>query len=108
MSDERDPTENYHRGNRASRDAFSGTPSSVRAKQRTVIREWFFSRAEDGGTSDECEQALGIIHQACSARITELKRDGGLIPTGARRKTRSGRGATVLVSPPYYIAKEGE
>lgn len=52
--------------------------------------------AVDGATCDEVEQWLDMPHQTASARITELKAQGKLIDSGARRRTRSGRLAAVL------------
>lgn len=43
-------------------------------------------------TCEEVENATGLSHQTCSARFSELKRDGLIEPT-KRRKTRSGRWA---------------
>jgi hypothetical protein len=60
-------------------------------------------RGYDGATSDEAEVALGLTHQACSARFTELKRDVQITSAG-RRRTRSGRMAGVYVDaelPPF-------
>ncbi len=45
-------------------------------------------------TCDECEVALGISHQTCSAAINKLMRLGFIVATGSR-KTRSGRVARV-------------
>ena len=46
----------------------------------------------DDYTCEEMEFLTGLSHQTCSARFSELKRDGLIEPT-KRRKTRSGRWA---------------
>ena len=51
-----------------------------------------------GATCDEVEQALGVTHQSCSARIWDLHRKGDLIRTTSKRPTRSGRNAYVYVA----------
>jgi hypothetical protein len=55
------------------------------------------SKAE-GMTCFEVEQTLDMKHQTCSARISDLKREGRLIDTGRRRATTSAT-AMVLVVP---------
>lgn len=46
-------------------------------------------------TCDECEVALDMRHQTCSARIREMKVRGLIVDTDERRPTRSGRSAAV-------------
>jgi predicted transcriptional regulator len=50
--------------------------------------------SKDGRTCDEIEDITGLPHQSCSARISELKRDG-LIKKVGTRPTRSGCQAAV-------------
>lgn len=54
-----------------------------------------------GATTDELEAALGMSHQTCSARVNGLAERGAIADSGARRKTRSGRRATVYVASEY-------
>lgn len=54
-------------------------------------------RGVDGSTSDECEAALGLTHQCCSARFNQLAKLGVITLSGEARKTRSGRKAGVYV-----------
>jgi Fic family protein len=91
-----DITQNYHRGN----------PESVEAKRRSRfnaerdrirILRLVGMRGEDGLTCDEAERLLGLSHQTCSARFSELKRDKLLAATGRLRPTRSGVKARVMV-----------
>lgn len=58
-------------------------------------------RGTTGGTCDELEQAMGLSHQTCSARIRELNMKNRIVDSGLRRKTRSGRDAIV------WFATEG-
>lgn len=48
-----------------------------------------------GLTSDECEVLLGMPHQTCSARFTELKNSRHIQWAGKTRMTRQGRQARV-------------
>lgn len=41
-------------------------------------------------TCDEAVVALGINYQTCSGRFAELKKDGLIVESGARRPTRTG------------------
>lgn len=54
----------------------------------------------DGATDDECEQALGMLHQNASARRRGLVLKGLVVDSGRTRKTRSGRSATVWIVRP--------
>lgn len=92
---EPDICERRHKGNPESREAHKRVSRSGRAAaDRVKILEWIERRGD--GTCDEAEIDLGLPHQSCSARFSELKRDGRLIPTGEKRKTRSGTLAAVM------------
>lgn len=93
---EPDITRNYHGGNPESEAAFESAPAEERRRQRARVLAHIRSRGLAGATSDETEVALGLTHQACSARFTEAKRDGQIVKTG-RRATRSGRMAGVFI-----------
>lgn len=88
MSD-RDITENFHGGNERSKEAHAFI-KPTKAAQRARVLEAIKKAGPDGLTSDEAEVLLGMSHQACSARFTELRAEGRLRCVG-RRKTRSGR-----------------
>lgn len=91
------------------RNNHGGNPESVKADRSTNknrdcqrVLDVLRLRGQHGATCDEVETALGLSHQTCSARCAELLRDGAVIRKAAgvgyeRRKTRSGRGAAVLV-----------
>jgi hypothetical protein len=52
---------------------------------------------------EEAERLLGMRHQTCSARFSEMKRDGLLVVTGERRKTSTGCRADVLALSRFAI-----
>ncbi len=69
-------------------DSIKGVAVSLRLK---VFR--YIERAP--ATCDEIEEGLGMRHQTASARIRDLAKLDILEDSGHRRKTRSGRLATV-------------
>lgn len=79
---------NRHKGNENSTAANATTN---KGRDRTRILEYLDS--VDDATCDETEVALGMNHQTCSARFSELKRDKK-IEAVTKRKTRSGCAAT--------------
>jgi len=97
--DSDDITRNFHGGN----------PESVIAKElsrKTAERDrgWITRlttrMGQYGITCDEAERMLGLSHQTCSARFSELKRDGILLPTLFTRRTRHNAPARVMVVAP--------
>lgn len=60
---------------------------------------WLYQQGAQGGTADECEEALDLCPQTGSARFSELTQSGRIVRTDRRRKTRRGRGAAVHVHP---------
>jgi response regulator of citrate/malate metabolism len=115
VSRDDDITRHYHGGNEYSRAAHEHTPAEIRATERRRVQD-HIERCADGATCDEVELRLGISHQTCSARITELKRDEqiGWIK-GDRRATRTGRSAQVyrkgeglIVPAEVPVGQQGE
>lgn len=94
---DKDPTVNYHGGDPNSAEAWDSVKGITGRLRRRVYR--LIAEAPDGLTSDEAEVITGLPHQTCSARFTELKRDG-LIVSFSRRQTRSGVPAAVYVPTP--------
>ena len=94
-----DPTANYHGGNRESVEAHESIAPRKRILRTQVVAYVAGREFAGGATVDEIEQGLGLTHQTVSARVTEAKARGELVPTGYRRKTRSGRYAAVLKAP---------
>ena len=54
--------------------------------------------APEGLTADEAAERLNLSILSIRPRVTELKADGLIIPSCARRKNASGRNAIVWVS----------
>jgi hypothetical protein len=90
MSD--DITRNYHRGDPNSEDAFNAVPGKKRARDRYRILGWI--RDHGPATCEQVEDGVGLSHQTCSARISELRRSAHLVEVG-RGRTRSGRSARI-------------
>ena len=76
-----------HGGNAESVEANRGTN-----KERDAARILLFLESYGDTTCDRAESILGLSHQTCSARFSDLKKEGLIEPT-TRRKTRSGRWA---------------
>lgn len=68
---------------------FSTAANSVTAKDRDKARILAFLKPVENATCDETEIALGMGHQTCSARFSELKMSG-LIFAACKRQTRTG------------------
>lgn len=87
-----DITARYHGGDPYSVEAFEQTPSQRRERDRGRIER---AIREDGpATCEQLEQRLGLSHQTCSARISELRKAGSLIEVG-KAATVSGRSARI-------------
>lgn len=85
----------FHGGNSESIAASAVARRKADALRR-IIFQFVLERAEKGATCYEIEIGLGIRHATASARCSELKRDGRLIPTEECRKTDTGCNARVL------------
>jgi hypothetical protein len=83
-----DITRNYHGGHPLSEIANQTTNKSRDALR--IIR-YVATCGARGSTSDQCEEAIGMQHQTCSARFSDLKKAGVLLLNGERRQTRRGR-----------------
>ncbi len=94
---EYDITSNYHGGEPYSDAAFNNTPRSCRERQRDVVLRCILRSGRQGQTCDEVEMIHNMRHQTCSARFTELKAEGWIVPTGDKRRTRSRRFAGVYI-----------
>ncbi len=82
--------------NEESREAAESIKKAAPAL-RILIESWVNSLGFDGATADEACVHFDVAYQTGSARVTELKQAGKLVPSGRRRRTRSGRYAAVLV-----------
>ena len=65
---------------------------------RQRVYEYIHSQGVRGATADEAQQALGLSHQTCAPRVTELAKIGRIVRSDERRKTRYGRNAGVYLS----------
>lgn len=98
MGNDDDITANYHRGNQYSAAAHD---SIKPRKQQDISRILVVLYAHPNGlTCEEVEFLLGMKHQTCSARFTDMKKMGWIIQCG-KRLTRSKRDAGVwrIVQP---------
>jgi hypothetical protein len=95
MSD--DITRNYHGGHPRSEEANMRTRKTADMSRIVLLMK----EHPRGLICDEAEKLLGMRHQTCSARFSEMKRDGLLLPTGERRKTSTGSNADVLALPRF-------
>jgi hypothetical protein len=68
-----DTTENYHRGNKFSREAHE-TAKHSKAKHFEIIKHFFRRRGPRGATCYQVELATGLSHQTASARVCDLKK----------------------------------
>lgn len=100
---ERDVCENRHGGNPESIEAFHTTPSETRERQRKAIRKMALAACSYGITTDEIAQHLSVPPNSVSGRLSEMKRDGLLVETAHRRKTRMGKMARVLIASEYAV-----
>jgi len=95
---EQDICENRHGGNQESAEAFSSGSSTLRARRRFAIWALAMSEGSRGVTTDEVSARMETTPNVVSGRMSELKRDGLLVPTNMRRVTRMGRMARVFVA----------
>jgi len=87
---------NRHRGASTSVAAHRSTPPEHRKKQRDDILNLLKQRG--GLTCEETATILNFRYTACSARMSELQRDGLIIDSERRRPTQTGRPARVMVA----------
>jgi hypothetical protein len=83
----------FEYGSDTSEEAAASVAPSVagmRARALNLLR-----MSADGLTSDELERVTGWLHQSASARLRELVLYGLAYDSPDRRRTRSGRKATV-------------
>jgi hypothetical protein len=78
---------------RAAAKSMTVTSNSMRGQVLSIIDRYLVT----GRTDDELEEYTGWRHQTVSARRRELVLLGKVKDSGKRRKTRSGRSATVWV-----------
>ena len=89
---------NRHGGNSESVEAYASTSEADRQAMRDRIMRYALRKGPAGITADEVAAKAGMVHNRIAPRISELRRDGLLVPTAVRRNTRLGRPACVLVA----------
>lgn len=104
---EGDPTAPYHGGNPESEAAHDSLEARVKVQLRGRILALVDSKSVAGLTCDEIEKVLKMKHQTVSARLVEMLAAGVLIRTAKRRQTRSGRHASVVVTPQHWRPEMG-
>lgn len=96
-----DITRHKHRDNQESREAYESLQPEVLNNMRLRVYNVVRARGLEGATTYEITEATGMRHQTVSARASELRKTGYLVPTKARRPTSSGRPARVLIAYEY-------
>ncbi len=98
-----DITRNYHGGNKFSVAANPNAQAKNRDSAR--IYKLLHSKGRSGATCQECEDELGMLHETCSARLTELKKDNFVVVIG-KRQNRSHNDAGVNILAQFATLKE--
>lgn len=93
-----DICERRHRGNPES-TAANERVSSHKADLRDRILAWFDARGARGATCEQASIAMSIRYSTMSARISELRAAGKLVPTGLRAPTSGGSSAALVGVP---------
>lgn len=70
--------------------------SSHKADLRDRILAWFWERGDHGATCEQASIAMSIRYSTMSARISELRAAGKLVPTGLRAPTSGGSSAALV------------
>lgn len=91
-----DVTASRHRGAETSEEAYTRIAPS-RERLREQVLGFVRGMGTHGATVEECARELEMRYTTCSARCSELLRDGFLQRSDNRRKTSSGSAARVLV-----------
>lgn len=79
-----------------SHEAASSVAAGFETRKEQVLRV-IRDAAQQGATDDEIEVTLGCTHQGASAARNALMREGMVLATVRKRRTRHGRMATVWV-----------
>ena len=92
-----DVTRHYHGGADTSSAAWESGRKKADADRKQIFA-WI--QGTGGATCEECERALKLKHQTCSARITQLLADGRIFWNGRFKKTESGSNARIYEALP--------
>lgn len=93
----------FARGSDTSRDAAEDAGTHA-AQDRGRILAFIGQRGTLGATADEILAALRFAHQTAASRVSDLKREGLIVDTGQRRRTRAGNKAAVYTLNPNPVA----
>lgn len=94
----RDPGEHpgpFHVAGSDTSEAAARSMLAGHADLQSRVLDYVTRCAATGATCDEVETGMGLLHQTAAARLRELELAGRVRKTEQRRKTRSGRSATV-------------
>lgn len=83
---------------KASRNETYTEVVSKHGNQRRAVRDRIVAAGSYGVTLDELADRFGCEPNKISGRVTELKKAGLIVHTKARRKTRAGSTASVIVA----------
>lgn len=83
-------------GGSAESEAANRRVHRAKYELRSLLYHFVLHRGGTGATCEEASRELGMRYTTASARLSELKADGWLEPTGERRKTAGGSSAAVL------------
>jgi len=100
----KDICENRHGGNSESVEA-NASMSTAKVIQGFRIAEFIHGCGERGATAEEVEIGLKMSRSSASARMSELKELGIVVPSSERRRTSSGRLARVIVHKAFAGVK---
>lgn len=92
-----DITRNYHRGSYNSEQA----NAAIQPQKKSLcdqIESYIESCGKTGATCQEAERDLGIKHQTCSARFTELRKAQRIYWNGLKRALPGSQPASAFVT----------
>lgn len=92
---EPDITANRHKGNAQSVSAFEKLKPTA-AEKREQVFQFVKSMGTEGATTDQIAYISGLPANEVSPRMSDLKKEGRIVPTGYIRKTRRGQKAEVF------------
>lgn len=73
----------------------------VGQRQRDILYAYVCDQCMLGTTNQEAEEALGMPAQTITPRMLELRKEGLVVDSDMKRRTRSGRRAIVWIDARY-------
>jgi hypothetical protein len=80
----------------------------VAQRQRDILYAYVCDQYMLGTTNQEAEEALGMPAQTITPRMLELRKEGLVVDSGMKRKTRSGRWAIVWIDARHKDYDHGD